>query len=62
LKEAVVLNLKMSTNLDKLYNKFYVIKPTSAMFLSDKSKEAVSVSDKLCQVILVAERGLPNVT
>jgi hypothetical protein len=39
LKEAVeVLNLKTSINLDELYKELYLIKPTLALFLNDKSK------------------------
>jgi hypothetical protein len=56
-KAAVALKLKVSINLDE----FYTIKPTLAVFLKDKSKEPLSVSDKWCQIIPTAESRLLNV-
>jgi hypothetical protein len=43
---VVVLNLKRSINLDELYEEFYIIKPTLTLFLNDKSKQTLSVSNK----------------
>jgi hypothetical protein len=38
-KESVaVLNLKTSFSMEELYKEFYIIKPTFALFLNDKSE------------------------
>lgn len=55
----VVLNLKMSINLDKLHKEFY-IRPTLAFFMNEKFKQTLSVSD-VFKIILVADNVVPNV-
>jgi hypothetical protein len=41
-KEAVVVSiLKRSINLNELYKEVYIIKPTLALFLNDKSKQTL---------------------
>ena len=57
---VVALNLKTSNNLDKLCEEFCIIKPTLAEYLKDESKQTLSASDKLCQIVLAAGSGLPN--
>jgi hypothetical protein len=58
---AVVLNLKMSINLDKLYAEFRILRPTPAVFLNDESMQTLAACDKCCQTVLAADSGLPNV-
>jgi hypothetical protein len=41
-----------SINLDKLYEKSYIMKPTRTLFLNDKSEQSLSVSDIWCQTIV----------
>jgi hypothetical protein len=48
--------------MDESYKEFYVINCTLALFLNTESKWTVSVSDKWCQTVLLANSGLLNVT
>jgi hypothetical protein len=58
---VVVLDLQLFINLGKLWEEFCIIKPPIALYLSNESKQTLSVSDKLCQRVLAVDSELPNV-
>lgn len=59
MKEAVVvLNMMASINMNNMCEEFCIITPTLEMFLNKESKQIVAVSDTLCQIFLVGDRGL----
>ena len=48
--------------MSESYKEFCVINCTCALFLNNESKQILSVTDKWCQMVLLASSGLPNVT
>ena len=48
--------------MDEAYKEFCVINCRFALFVNNESKQTLSVTDRRCQMVLLANSGLRNVT